>query len=224
MCGRFNVSDSPALQSLLDELGIDIGPVEPRYNIAPTEAVITLYQQDEQAAMREMRWWLTPRWAKAPSQKYSMFNARAETVASSRAFAQPFKTQRAIVPASSFVEWQRSADQKQPYLIAPENNLLLFAAIWEHWQGDDQEIFSCAVLTCDAVPSFAHVHHRQPLMLPLEAVGVWLDPARAGEDVQHYLQPSLPAPLCVEAVDTSINNARNKVAPVPVGEKEWLAE
>ena len=91
MCGRFNITDSPLVQALLEELGVDIGPLPVRYNIAPTESVLTLYQIEDQYHAQEMRWWLTPSWSNGPSQKFAMFNARAESIATSRAYRGPFK-------------------------------------------------------------------------------------------------------------------------------------
>ncbi|MGB5325963.1 MAG: SOS response-associated peptidase [Pseudomonadales bacterium] len=223
MCGRFNVTDSPALQALLAGLNISLAPEAPRYNIAPTENVYTIYQEGESATALAMRWWLTPRWVKEPSQKYAMFNARAETVASSRAFAQPFKTQRAVVPAGSFIEWQRSNGGKRAQLISSESGLLLFAAIWEYWQRDEQEIYSCALLTCDAVPAFAHIHNRQPVMLEPAELQQWLDPASDSDQLQQLMLPSLPEPLLVQPVSSQINNARYKGEPVVEGEPESIA-
>ncbi|MCH1487722.1 MAG: SOS response-associated peptidase, partial [Pseudomonadales bacterium] len=155
MCGRFNLTDSPQLHDALQAFSLDGVVIPARYNIAPTEPVMTIYSQPTSALVdgevaytaRDMRWWLTPRWVKEPSQKFAMFNARAETVASSKAFAQPFKHQRAIIPASSFIEWQTVAGHKQAYEIACEQSICLFAAIWEHWQQGDHEIYSCAILT-----------------------------------------------------------------------------
>ena len=38
-----------------------------------------------------MRWWLVPHWSTGPQHKFSMFNARAETLASSPAYRDPFQ-------------------------------------------------------------------------------------------------------------------------------------
>ena len=91
MCGRFNLTDSPAVHALLDDLGVNIGELPTRYNITPTEPVLTIYEQDGKYLSRNMRWWLVPRWADAPSQKFAMFNARSETIENSRAHKTPYK-------------------------------------------------------------------------------------------------------------------------------------
>ena len=93
MCGRFNVIDSPGLQQLLRDLGSDL-QLPTRVNVAPTEAVGLVRDLGEGAQLDAARWWLTPSWAPAVDQKYSMFNARSETLSSSRAFRTPFKRQR----------------------------------------------------------------------------------------------------------------------------------
>ncbi|MBT8148667.1 MAG: SOS response-associated peptidase [Pseudomonadales bacterium] len=217
MCGRFNTTDSPQLQALLDELNIDIGPVPTRYNIAPTEQVLTLFAHGDEFKAMEMRWWLTPHWAREPSQKFAMFNARAETVASSKAFAAPFKRRRAIVPASSFIEWHTEAGKKQAYLVACEQQPCLFAAIWEHWQRGENEIYSCAIITASAVPQFQPIHDRQPVLLSPQQACEWLQAGQASERLDALLQPALPAPLLVTPISNSLNNARHKNAPEPTG-------
>jgi hypothetical protein len=60
----------------------------PRYNIAPTQPVLTI-RQDSREPVRKlstMRWWLVPSWAKDPSIGYKTINARAETVATTASF------------------------------------------------------------------------------------------------------------------------------------------
>lgn len=221
MCGRFNLTDSPQLHDALQAFSLDRVVIPARYNIAPTEPVMTIYSQPTSAlvdcevayAARDMRWWLTPRWVKEPSQKFAMFNARAETVASSKAFAQPFKHQRAIIPASSFIEWQTVAGHKQAYEIACEQSICLFAAIWEHWQQGDHEIYSCAILTTAAVSQFEVVHKRQPLLLNIESAKAWLQPGQSQDVLTDLMRPGLPVPLLATPITNSLNNARHKLPP-----------
>jgi putative SOS response-associated peptidase YedK len=100
MCGRFNVIDNPGLQQLLRDLGIDL-KLPGGVNIAPTEDIPLLRRDDSGASVALAHWWLVPSWAKEINQKYSMFNARSETLGKSPAFRHPFKSQRGLVPMSS---------------------------------------------------------------------------------------------------------------------------
>ena len=151
MCGRFNVIDSPGLQQLLRDLGIDL--TLPRgVNLAPTEPVQLVRELADKRIADAARWWLTPSWARAVDQKYAMFNARSETLASSRAFAHPFRSQRGIVPMSSFIEWRKEGAARQPWLITSETEALAVAALWDVWEGEGLAMLSCTLVTTAAAP------------------------------------------------------------------------
>ncbi|MFT5482293.1 MAG: putative SOS response-associated peptidase YedK [Halieaceae bacterium] len=220
MCGRFNVIDNPDLQQLLQELGIDLG-LATTTNIAPTETIAVVCRDaGSNAQLREMRWWLTPSWAPEISTKYSMFNAKSETLASSRAFKGSFQRRRGVVPVSSFIEWKTEAGVKQPYLIAATDGALPLAAIWDRWVMEDQELFSCALVTTAAAEGFRDVHHRMPVMLDGDGCKLWLDNAAELENLQSLFTPTLRHDLRVTPIDRRVNNARNKGSELllPTGE------
>jgi putative SOS response-associated peptidase YedK len=206
MCGRFNVIDNPELQTLLRVLGIDMG-LPSRSNIAPTENILMVREPAEAV---ELRWWLTPRWARQVDQKYSMFNARSETLASSRAFAEPFRRRRGIVPVSSFIEWRAEEGGRQPYLIQAEGSALALAAVWDRWEGVDKVIESCALVTTAAAPEFEQIHKRMPVMLAAEDCQRWLDCSTQIAANDGLFEPRLQQRLRIEKISREVNNARNK--------------
>ena len=59
------------------------------------------------------RWGLVPAWAATSGGAARMINARAETVATSRAFAPSFAERRCLVPADGWYEWVRLAGRRQ---------------------------------------------------------------------------------------------------------------
>jgi hypothetical protein len=72
----------------------------PRYNVAPTQPVLAIRQSDEgKRALVPLRWGLVPSWSKGPDSRYSMINARAETVKSKPAYRNGFKHRRCLIPA-----------------------------------------------------------------------------------------------------------------------------
>jgi len=78
MCGRFNVISDPLTQLLAEITGQKFN-VETQLNTAPTEQTPVLLKTEEgQWDLRSMRWWLVPYWAKEPTTKYAMFNAKSE--------------------------------------------------------------------------------------------------------------------------------------------------
>ena len=220
MCGRYNIIDDPAIRDLLAYLGIR-QHLQTTYNIAPTEMVPVIRQGEAAPELCWMRWWLVPSWAKEPSTKYSMFNARAEGLAESRAFRHPFKRQRCILPASSFIEW-RKEDGKQPYDIRLQEGALALAGLWDCWGEGPETILSCAMITTDATPGFRHIHSRMPVMLEQEMLQQWLNPEIDGRSLMACLMPNLPGPLQVVPVDSRINSSRVKEKPEPIATEERI--
>lgn len=209
MCGRFNITDDPATQGLLRILGFDFHlPV--RYSIAPTEAVPVVIRGEQGNEIHEMRWWLTPSWAPEITTQYSMFNAKSETLDSSRAFKGPFRHHRGIMPASSFIEWRTEKGGKQPYLIRPVEGAFSFAAIWDVWEKSDHYLESCAMITTSAVPEMTWLHHRMPVMLAAEDFEAWLDPKTDVRDLLPLFASRLPVSLEAVPIDRRVNNGREK--------------
>lgn len=212
MCGRFNVIDNPGLQDLLKDLGIDLS-LPPAINVAPTETV-SLVRASEAGgcAMDAACWWLTPSWAPAVDQKYSMFNARAESIATSRAFRGPFRRQRGLVPMSSFIEWRFENGVKQPWQISNDAGALAVAALWDVWEKGDAPLLSCTLVTTAAAPAFTDWHKRMPVMLAPDERERWLDNAQVIERDDALFRPELKEDLHLAPLDRAISNARNKDA------------
>lgn len=210
MCGRFNVASTPGLQALLATLGSDLQLPPPRFNIAPTEQVGLLREQNDKIVLNQARWWLTPHWAKELGAKYAMFNARSEGLASSPAFRKPFASQRGIVFMSDFIEWRGAKGSKRPWLISNKNRALAVAALWDLWQSDEGELLSCTLVTTEAAPPFKTWHSRMPVMLARDDWSRWLDNTRLIASDDALFAPTLREPLLLSPLDTAIGNARNK--------------
>jgi putative SOS response-associated peptidase YedK len=219
MCGRFNVIDSPGLQELLRDLGVDL-QLPRGVNLAPTEQVGLVRELEAGRTVQPARWWLTPSWAPAVDQKYAMFNARAETLASSRAFRHPFRCQRGIVPMSSFIEWRTEGGARQPWLITTEQKALAVAALWDVWEGGDRPLLSCTLVTTEAAPGFQPWHRRMPLLLDPDECPRWLDNSRRIAPEDRIFRRELKMSLQLQPVSQAVNNARNKDPRVlqPTGE------
>ena len=209
MCGRFNVIDSPGLQQLLRDLGIDLS-LPQAVNVAPTEQVTLVRLGDAGPVVGAARWWLTPSWAKEVSQAYSMFNARSETLAKSPAFRGPFRRQRGLVPMSSFIEWRMEGGIKQPWLISNEQQALAVAALWDVWEGGDTPLLSCTLVTTAAAPAFKPWHKRMPVILGTDEHTRWLDNSQAIAPDDDIFRSELKAPLLLKPLPRSVSNARNK--------------
>ncbi len=206
MCGRFNITSLPGLQDLLDFLGIDSPLPEARLNIAPTENILLLRPDGGEMA----RWWLVPSWAKEVGTKYSMFNARAESLTKSPAFRGPFRRQRGVVPMSNFIEWRMEDGQKQPWVVGNGEHTMTVAALWDVWEGGDTPLLSCTLVTTAAAEAFRPWHNRMPVMLTREECRRWLDNEQAIEPGDMILAPVLKFDLELYPVNRAVGNSGNK--------------
>jgi putative SOS response-associated peptidase YedK len=92
-----------------------ISDFKPRYNIAPRSNVPVLVCENNQTVLKEMRWSLIPSWSKDEKIGNKLTNARAETLTEKPSFKKPFLTQRCLIPADGYYEWQRSGTSKIPF-------------------------------------------------------------------------------------------------------------
>jgi putative SOS response-associated peptidase YedK len=227
MCGRLNVSSGPLTLLFMDMVSQPY-PGQDRHNVAPTEDVVVLRASETgELKAAALRWWLTPYWSKQPTTRYSMFNAKSETLATSRAFREPFARRRCLVPVAGFYEWTRQGERRVPYYVRPHaDDGLLLAGIWDRWRGSDAAFDSFAIVTTDAHSSLAFVHNRQPVLLSRQDGRRWVDRSADPDALaRELLVPRVPVPLQVVPVSSYVNNARNEGerCTLPVGAAVELA-
>ncbi len=214
MCGRYNLTLSPnELQEFFDLFRAP--PWSPRYNIAPTQSVLTI-RFDEEATPREpglLRWGLIPSWAKDEKIGNRLINARGETVAEKPSFRSAFKRRRCLIPATGFYEWQQQpGSTKQPYHITmADGRPFAFAGLWEHWAKGPSPIETCTIITTAANDDLQPIHERMPVILPKDRYDQWLDPTGNSEQLTELLRPFHAAPLKAIPIGTLVNNVRNDV-------------
>jgi putative SOS response-associated peptidase YedK len=214
MCGRYRLSRR---KQLVDEyFGTDSGESDwnPRYNIAPSQPVLTIRQDSREPVRRlsAMRWGLVPCWAKDASIGYKTINARAETVATTASFREPLKSQRCLIPADGFYEWVRNGKTKQPYCFeVNDGQLFAFAGLWDRWRNPRREVIeSCTILTTMPNSLLADIHDRMPAILRPADYDLWLDPAlRNTAAVSEMLKPFDATVMRRYPVSTRINQVQN---------------
>lgn len=180
---------------------------EARYNIAPTEEVPFVTAENGAHRFHVGRWWLVPWWAKEMP-KQAMFNARIETVATSGAFKDAFKSKRCLIPADGFYEWTKAEDGgKDPWHVQlPGNAPFSFAGLWAH--NDKLDVTSCTIITMPAGEPVSQLHDRQPVILDPEIYDAWLDPETPPEDAQQLLHENLDGYLEFYRVGREVNATR----------------
>ena len=224
MCGRYNIEDNAYTQSLMDGLGVQFGrhDIPSLFNLSPIDYIPVISEEQGVRALRPMRWWLTPSWSKEVSSQYSMFNARCETLEKSRAFQASFRHHRIIVPMTSFIEWRKEGEVRQSYCVHYESACMAAAGIWSQWTDGETILDTCAIVTAPASADFKQFHTRQPLLFDERQANEWLVERADLQVLRALLKAGLPMDMHVSAIDTTINNSRNKSAPHLIDEKSVL--
>ena len=211
MCGRYSLTSS--LSELAQRFEFDSEPdgFVPRYNIAPTQHVLTVVGGEIRQA-EFMSWGLVPKWARGNSGNRPIINARAETVAEKPTFRSAFRYRRCLILADGFYEWQKVGDTKRPMRIALRSGgPFAFAGLWSE---DDVPkgdlISSCAIITTEANEVLKPIHHRMPVILSKEVEDLWLDTALDdSQTLTQFLEPYPDNALEAYEVSALVNSASN---------------
>lgn len=190
------------------------------YNVAPTtHQPVVRHTRD--GAVRElllMRWGMVPYYAKSLDafKGYSTFNARADSLATSDVWREPWaEGRRCLVPADGFYEWQvlepgNKKSPKQPYgFTVTGQPTMAFAGLWDEWHDrkTDTWLQSFAIITTTPNPLTAQVHNRMPVILHPRDWDEWL--LREGPAPAHLLQPFPAGEMSMAPVSKDVGNVRN---------------
>jgi len=179
------------------------------YNAAPTQDLPVVRRGKEgEARLSLIRWGLVPHWSKdGPSGAKPLINARAETAAEKPTFRAALKRRRALIPADGFYEWSKAEDgAKQPwYITRTDGAPFVFAGLWERWGEGDETMDSFAILTNEAGPDIAELHHRCPVIVERRDFSAWLDPQT---DPQGFFGVQPADTLTARKVSTRVNKVR----------------
>jgi putative SOS response-associated peptidase YedK len=227
MCGRYTNTVGP--EELNDRFRVPIAGPEGtnRFNIAPTEEVLTVVAPKGEPRAELMRWGLVPSWAteiKGPL----MINARIETVTEKPAYRRlvPRGERRALQLADGYFEWlkpEKKSEPRQPFFFQVDGGVpFAFAALWTPAKVAGEWMHSVTLLTCDSASNrtAAAIHDRMPVILAdADAQRAWLDPAL---DAQEALA------LCGSLPESRLsarpaNPAVNKVLGTPEGPELLVA-
>jgi len=211
MCGRFVIDRN--MEELYQYFPIDQAncEVEASYNIAPTQEILVITQQDGNNILDKFHWGLVPGWAKDISIGQKLINARSETLSSKPSFRTAFKLRRCLVPADGFYEWKAIEGKKQPYYFTlPDKKPFAFAGLWESWTGENEPIYkSCTIITTDPSESVKPIHHRMPVILKPDYYGQWLNVKLQNVmEIQNMLQDGILTALLYWPVSPKVNSAR----------------
>ena len=229
MCGRFTLIDADGARLRFDIRGADIPPPTERadgtsdaarYNVAPTQDVLTIRREDGEQRAEMMRWGLVPSWADSPKIGARMINARSETLAERPSFRAAFRKRRCLIPADGFYEWRREGKGRVPIRFTlTSGEPFAFAGLWERWErAGEPPMLSCAIVTTVANGLIETIHDRMPVMLAPDAERVWLNPDADAATLSGLLTPYPSALMASREASRAVNSPAHDgpecIAPV----------
>jgi putative SOS response-associated peptidase YedK len=210
MCGRFNLTATPEV--IAEHFQLQRLPrYQPSYNITPAQKVLSIVElEDKSLKAVNLFWGLVPSWAKDTKNSHHLINARAETVKEKPSFRAAFHKRRCLIAAEGFYEWQKLEDHKQAFHIhRQDNHLFAFAGLWEHWQHDQETLYSCAIITTRATDFMQLIHERKPVIITPEHYSHWLDKTVDEDEAFALLDNQAYTEMMATPISDWVNNPRH---------------
>jgi putative SOS response-associated peptidase YedK len=207
MCERFYLTATPT--EIKRQFKLDKAPeLTPRYNIAPTQLSPIVISKGKGREILVARWGLVPAWSRDLSLGAGMVNAPAETLEAKPAYRVALQSQRCLVLANGFYEWQTRGARKQPYKIAVRNGALIgFAGLWERWTPETGEaVETFTIITTEASRLVREVHDRMPVIISPTDHQRWLT---ASVDAVKRLLVPYTTGLTIVPVGERVNSIKN---------------
>jgi putative SOS response-associated peptidase YedK len=205
MCGRFALHSRDRIR-LKGLATLDL-PFEARYNIAPSQSVLSLGDFGSGLEARLLTWGLIPSWN---TDGKGFINARAETLEEKPSFSDSFRLRRCLIPADGFFEWKRTGREKRPFYFQVDDEMpFAFAGIWDAWSNRGELITSCAIITTAANELVGELHDRMPAILLHEFEDAWLDPKTGRAELTEMLKPFPSCRMKTHPVGSGVNSPDN---------------
>lgn len=115
-------------------------------------------------------------------------NAKAETVTKVNMFSEAFRTDRVLIPATGFFEWDA---KKQRHLFTFDEPLFAFGGIARDCKIKDETRRCGVILTTEAneIVSPIHTKGRMPVVIHKYDYAKWLDPDTPFSELRRMMLP-----------------------------------
>ena len=215
MCGRFSLSKPSAAAERFGFVDWHEIRIEPRFNIAPTQEILTIIQRQHGSPVAQIATWgFKPYWMRLDrGRRPPPINARAETVAASPVFREALARRRCLIVADGFYEWQRmpgSSTRTPLHIRLKAGQPFAFAGLWSSGKPRGSPP-TAAIVTTRPNELVAPIHNRMPVILPAEHERLWLDPSmQEPEAVLPLLAPYPSALMEAYRVAPLVNSFQNE--------------
>ena len=194
MCGRagFSIPRGELLENY--PWLRDAPELEPRYNIAPTDPVLTVGP----AEARSVRWGIE-------GSRGGLFTLRAETAAR-QPFLRLLESRRVVVPFSHFYEWRHEAGRRAPFALRRADGApLSMAGLLGRWESGP----AVTIITTAASADLDGLHDRMPVILSADDAATWVLEELSADQAAAMLRPAPPGTLVAAPASPLVNSVRN---------------
>jgi len=236
MCGRYAIIDAKKIFLTFEKLkSLEIRgePFDmlPRFNAAPTDSLPVIAMRHQRTGIERMRWWLIPHTSAdgqplmgSDGRPLSAFNAKGESLDTSKLFSPYFKNARCLVPADAFYEWKKvsvtsetrgrkkeTVDRRPVCFRMKDERMFMFAGIFSVWRNEKGEEFpSFAIVTTEPNELMRPIHNRMPVILEEETFAAWIDRDNKNTDeLKDLLVPYPAEKMKAYPVAKLVNFSRN---------------
>lgn len=165
MCARFSLASPEKVAEYFQ--GRLVFDEPPRYNIAPSDAVLAAILEGGVLGLEPQRWGLH-----MSHRPQAVINLRSETTMIAKTFDAKPSFRRCLIPATGFFEWREENGVKQPYHFALRSGeAFAFAGLCKAVPDGPPE---CAILTTEPNGLVAQYHDRMPSLIAKEDAETWL--------------------------------------------------
>lgn len=209
MCGAFSVIHPFKDLSQRFNAGYNESPVDPRYNVRPSQPIPTILNTDP-GQITYTTWGIHPFYDKAG--KMFFINARNDSMAKPT-WKKMIQEQRCLILADGFYEWQKQPNSKLkvPYRFElKDKEPFAFAGLWQYEEDDKgNKIPHSVIITTTPNEVVENVHDRMPVILTSTSEKEWLNPDIEAGDAISLLQPYPATEMVSYPISTLVNKPIN---------------
>lgn len=169
--------------------------------------VIFNEQQDQFNVLRPgtMHWELIPNWVRNQQElnesrkKYTTLNIKSEGILQNKVAQALVHTNRCLVLASHFFEWQELNKEKFPHCIQLKNqDLFYMAGVWNSWtdysSGETKNSFGIITTEANAFMNKIHnIKKRMPTILSEDLAAAWVSANLSSNEIQEIANTKIEA-------------------------------
>ena len=174
-----------------------------------------------------MHWELIPTWVRNNKEladsrkKYTTLNIKSEGILTNKVAQAVIHTNRCLVLASHFFEWQEIQKEKFPHCIQINTTPLFYmAGVWNSWTDFDtgKTINSFGIITTEANEMMSKIHNvkkRMPTILNETLADQWVNKSLSTHEIveiaQHQFDANKMSAYTIAKNFQQINNPLEKV-------------